>query len=110
MIGCKSINRVGLTFHRFPKNSFLREKWLEICGRPITDIGKDLRVCQEHFEEDSYREGKTFTPEGNKRKYLLPNAVPTINVNLNIEVCKKESKTKGEQFMSFFIHENFIMK
>ncbi|KAJ8911257.1 hypothetical protein NQ315_015259 [Exocentrus adspersus] len=73
-IGCKSRSErkeAGITFHRFPLNSEMRNKWIENMKQPGWEPSSKCRLCSKHFEGHFFykRFDKTF---------LRDRAAPTI--------------------------------
>ena len=68
---------IGVSFHKFPTNEDLREKWLKVISRQgpeknsIWQPSKKSVVCSQHFDYSCFSISTT-----NRR--LLPNSVPTI--------------------------------
>nr|XP_020467246.1 uncharacterized protein LOC109966627 [Monopterus albus] len=61
-----------LTFHRFPKETERRQKWLEVAQRDECSLRTNSHLCSRHFKPYCF----TVTEEG--QLTLLPDAVPTI--------------------------------
>ncbi|XP_050314966.1 uncharacterized protein LOC126749338 [Anthonomus grandis grandis] len=62
--------------------------WLESCNRmdllpKIADLYKNYKICEQHFE-------KKYINQGNERKCLLNNAVPTLFPTLKRKVVEEE--------------------
>ncbi|CAH2089868.1 unnamed protein product [Euphydryas editha] len=66
------------SFHKFPANNELKEKWMEALG--IQEIKKISTVCSDHFEDDSYHQTNGYT----KIRRLLSTAVPVLNRNNSV--------------------------
>ncbi|XP_053696054.1 uncharacterized protein LOC128743486 [Sabethes cyaneus] len=80
---CESTERdASISLHRFPANSFIRDRWLYSIRKVLGLLGYDLsdlkpqmeqgRICSKHFKPDC------FTPFGTNRTRLDGTAVPTI--------------------------------
>ncbi|XP_046674442.1 THAP domain-containing protein 6-like [Homalodisca vitripennis] len=51
--GCKSRGyNDNLTYHRFPKNPQLRQKWTEATGRSDWEPKANTVLCSKHFREE----------------------------------------------------------
>lgn len=67
------VQQLGLTFHRFPKNSISRQKWVNALQLWSENITESHRLCSEHFLKRDF--DKTVTSLVRLRK----NAVPFLN-------------------------------
>ncbi|XP_043479790.1 peroxynitrite isomerase THAP4-like [Leptopilina heterotoma] len=65
--------QLGLTFHRFPKNSISRQKWVNALQLWSENITESHRLCSEHFLEGDF--DKTVPSLVRLRR----NAVPFLN-------------------------------
>ncbi|XP_032673801.1 uncharacterized protein LOC116845348 [Odontomachus brunneus] len=77
------------TFHLFPKNEFMRQKWIDAIN--ITNITKmpnfeTAHICSDHFDSKSY----FYSDEFNQRKRLCKEAVPT-QISLIQSIDSKEN-------------------
>ena len=90
-------NRVDLSFFRFPTDKRL-SIWLKFCRRAdskfeeerrkaIAGEENNLRICNEHFTDDSYR--KTL----NGRRILNDYAIPGI-----FRICNKPETLRNERY------------
>jgi hypothetical protein len=75
----------GISFHRFPRESELFTKWVANVNRDgwQPKIGKDTRLCSDHFTSDQFEPDKLHifglrSPGKGPRKKLMPGAVPTL--------------------------------
>lgn len=73
---CKSSSRRKgedkISFHEFPSNINLREKWIKNISRDFIVIVKDKSVvCNKHFTAEDYVPGK-------KCRYLKKDACPAV--------------------------------
>ncbi len=41
----------GISFHRFPRNTDARSKWLEVFHLQESDLKASTRVCSRHFPD-----------------------------------------------------------
>ncbi|XP_064421647.1 uncharacterized protein LOC102345197 [Latimeria chalumnae] len=88
VFGCSSHEKTGpdITFHRFPRNEELKEKWIRFCnrrGRGKREKWKPHRfsvVCSAHFTSDQYAwNWEVMKSLGySSRKRLKPEALPTL--------------------------------
>ncbi|XP_026738561.1 THAP domain-containing protein 1-like [Trichoplusia ni] len=70
----KNIPCGGISYHRFPKDPIIKEKWIEATGRQNWRPSKLSTICTEHFENDSVLISKKGY------RYLDENAIPTQNI------------------------------
>lgn len=70
----KKTEDVGRTisFHRFPTDPNLREKWIRAIRRDNWQPSNHSRICSDHFKESEYDLSSPF------RKYLNKDAVPSV--------------------------------
>jgi sulfatase maturation enzyme AslB (radical SAM superfamily) len=80
--GCKNRNnwhsRVkGITFHKFPSNAAMREKWIKLCrDNFIVTPTNNTRICSKHFLIYAF-----VSPQagcGNIYHRLNPESIPSI--------------------------------
>ncbi|XP_066255410.1 uncharacterized protein [Euwallacea similis] len=87
----QSHQKATYKFHNFPKSLKERLKWNAICQLPADTPHSYVRkVCSEHFTLDDYQrdlKGEFLSP-GTKRS-LKPSALPSININYNLEELDK---------------------
>ena len=86
MVGCsawgcsKRSGRDKVTFHRFPKDTEIRQKWINAVNRENFNPSLNTALCSDHFEANS------FVEELDKplvRRRLYPEAIPTIFAHKN---------------------------
>ncbi|XP_060873450.1 uncharacterized protein LOC132947226 [Metopolophium dirhodum] len=53
-------------YHGFPKNEYMKRKWLKVFG--INHCHDGQRICSDHFLKENYKSGR--------RRFLLYNAIP----------------------------------
>ncbi|XP_073946550.1 THAP domain-containing protein 1 A-like [Choristoneura fumiferana] len=90
-IGCKS--RMGvltesdqrISFHRFPKEPDLRNKWKQNVNRESWTPSPYSRLCSLHFHKSCYRKGF-------QTKVLHSDAVPTIFTHVPTSLQKGKFK------------------
>ncbi|KAI8433298.1 hypothetical protein MSG28_015348 [Choristoneura fumiferana] len=73
ILGCKSDSEKKLpdiSFHSFPENPNLHQKWIAATGRTNWTAKKSSKICSRHFEQHELIKKKKIT-------LLLPNAVPS---------------------------------
>ncbi|CAG4957355.1 unnamed protein product [Parnassius apollo] len=63
----------GITFHRFPKDPDIKEKWINITGRQDWFPTKNSRICSVHFQEYDFDETA-------KKRNLMKSSIPTLNI------------------------------
>lgn len=88
--GCRNRNEpgCGVTFHVFPKNPKLRQRWILVTGRKNLTPGQQVALCSDHFEE------ACFDRTGQNTR-LRAGAIPTLgkfapkNRNNNKQVFMK---------------------
>ncbi|KYN03089.1 hypothetical protein ALC62_06078 [Cyphomyrmex costatus] len=99
VLNCKSRSRClfekeGITFFYFPKDTYLKQKWLESCGRKPGD--KKLiaaRICSIHFTSDCFEDKLTKPSRSNVKprmiRRLIQGSIPTLFLNLEKRRQKK---------------------
>lgn len=60
----------AISFHRFPKNDFLKEKWIKSLGLQGAKVNTNSKICSKHFPADSFQIRETG------RRDLKPSAMP----------------------------------
>lgn len=57
VVGCNSTHRKtkggAIRYHRFPGDSKIRAKWLQACGKQLTNCAT-ARICSRHFTDEWY--------------------------------------------------------
>ncbi|XP_011873668.1 PREDICTED: uncharacterized protein LOC105565247 [Vollenhovia emeryi] len=76
------------TFHSFPKNPDLKQKWFDAIGKVVK---YSARICSDHFSQDDFNR---YTRE---RKRLLPSAIP----------CKQNRSNPVRREMNEQISEHY---
>ena len=84
VLGCSTNRRpkrdtsslVGVSFHRFPTDSNLRNEWVERIGRVDWHPARRSLLCSRHFTDDCFI--RPVLPGFYCRKALVPGAVPTL--------------------------------
>lgn len=59
----------GISFHRFPSNQVLRQKWVDAVNRANWTPTSSSYLCSHHFQDTCFR-------RINDRNYLLDNSLP----------------------------------
>jgi len=86
---CADVDK-RITFHSFPRDIQLREKWIKANPRKDFVPSKNSRMCSLHFRDDDFVEQHCDTNSSRrnqasstelKKRYLKPDAVPSIFVN-----------------------------
>ncbi|XP_077350605.1 zinc finger MYM-type protein 1-like [Festucalex cinctus] len=81
-------------WHMFPKNAYLRRRWLDKCGRRrVRD--KQARVCSEHFTHEDYENLMQFEMGHTERLRLKPDAVPSVFSKPRVGVGPDEDETSS---------------
>ncbi|XP_028165152.1 zinc finger protein 85-like isoform X1 [Ostrinia furnacalis] len=78
----------AISFHAFPSNSELRQKWLRAIGRPAWNPPSHVRICSAHFSTDKINQDgfRTRIKEDACPVSALP---PNSNFEAShIEVCR----------------------
>ncbi|XP_049883521.1 THAP domain-containing protein 5-like [Pectinophora gossypiella] len=73
--GKTNVANSGISYHRFPADPDIKEKWIQVTGRADTDWlpQKTSTICSRHFDEDViYTLGKS--------RRVPDDAVPTLNL------------------------------
>ncbi|CAG4915114.1 unnamed protein product [Colias eurytheme] len=79
VINCRNSTTVSgrvnedVSFHRFPRNPNIKEKWIEATGHNNWFPTKFSTICSKHFSESSFVKGK-------KLRLLIKTAYPTIDI------------------------------
>ncbi|RVE56979.1 hypothetical protein OJAV_G00211680 [Oryzias javanicus] len=77
VVGCSSQRRyVDVSFHVFPKNVAVREKWIEFLGHG--NVKKHTWVCSQHFTQDCFYNWQEKKMGFASKLILKPDAVPSI--------------------------------
>ncbi|XP_055846078.1 uncharacterized protein LOC129912023 [Episyrphus balteatus] len=82
---CKNDSEKKLThdtsFHLFPKDPQLREKWVAFCK--TTTIVRASRICSLHFKEDDFENNIKYQMGFASIRILLKTAVPTVRSEIS---------------------------
>ncbi|XP_023807793.1 zinc finger MYM-type protein 4 isoform X1 [Oryzias latipes] len=82
VLGCNSQRRyVDVSFHVFPKNVAVREKWIEFLGHG--NVKKHTWVCSQHFTQDCFYNWQEKKMGFASKLILKPDAVPSIRTQLS---------------------------
>ena len=67
------------SYHRFPKDDFLRKVWLSRCCRKDVVNVNEARICSEHFDDDCFEIDfrRAFGLSTKSCRKLKPDAVPS---------------------------------
>ncbi|RLU19470.1 hypothetical protein DMN91_008027 [Ooceraea biroi] len=85
---CQSMQtkNCGISFFRFPlDDKLLSEKWITAIHKTQSSITAYSRICERHFK-------KEFLSEGQDRKRLKINAVPTEFLTLRVDPLQEQNK------------------
>ncbi|KAK2892282.1 uncharacterized protein [Channa argus] len=77
-----------LTFHRFPKDAVMRQKWLAVAHRDEGSLRTNSYLCSQHFESSCF----TLNEDG--QLTLSPDAVPTV---ISVEVNEEEAAVPTDE-------------
>ncbi|XP_067214999.1 uncharacterized protein [Linepithema humile] len=88
----------GISFHRLPKVESRRERWITAIKKRITNFtpAANVFICSQHFSEDC------FLPSPTGKRYLVPNAVPSI---FDMRLRKKYKIQFDQQQLSIESHD-----
>ncbi|XP_046626987.1 uncharacterized protein LOC124308373 isoform X2 [Neodiprion virginianus] len=88
---CKAeqIPRCERSFHMFPKNESIKQKWLDAINVSKTPNFKTASICSDHFHAESF----FYSDEFRQRKRLCKEAVPRQK-NINLLNLPRENETK----------------
>ena len=64
------------SYHTFPNDFELRAKWISACELTPSQIKKDIRVCNLHFSNESYKTHSNRFHLPLARKKLKKDAIP----------------------------------
>ncbi|XP_060805453.1 THAP domain-containing protein 5 [Amyelois transitella] len=81
--------RSGVSYHRFPKDSDLRDKWIAATGRINWTPTKTSCICSEHFAEKEI----LLTDKG--YRYLNPDVVPTKKIMIYQNESSEEENSSN---------------
>ncbi len=91
-----------LSFHKFPDNPILKEKWIKAIPRDTSNWlpTKHSRVCGLHFQEDDYVDSRDSHVERRKkktttRKSLKKSAIPSVFPNLPTYLSTTPTATRS---------------
>uniref|UniRef100_A0A3B3HFQ2 THAP domain-containing protein 1 n=1 Tax=Oryzias latipes TaxID=8090 RepID=A0A3B3HFQ2_ORYLA len=73
--------RGNVSFHVFPKNVAVREKWIEFLGHG--NVKKHTWVCSQHFTQDCFYNWQEKKMGFASKLILKPDAVPSIRTQLS---------------------------
>ncbi|XP_043461665.1 uncharacterized protein LOC122498132 isoform X1 [Leptopilina heterotoma] len=69
------ITNSGRTFHQFPKNEKVRQKWLDALNLPKEPNFKTATVCSDHFQEEDFFFPNNMTLRRKLRSHAVPNVL-----------------------------------
>ncbi|XP_075978901.1 THAP domain-containing protein 1-like isoform X2 [Anticarsia gemmatalis] len=84
-VNCSTASN-GVTFHHFPRDPKMREKWIAATGKKDWVPSNYNRVCSHHFKSD------LFEIKSNRR-HLFIHAVPTIDIWQKVEKLPDDPET-----------------
>ncbi|XP_063830721.1 peroxynitrite isomerase THAP4-like [Ostrinia nubilalis] len=100
---CKNHSRVankGITYHRFPTNPIVKEKWINATGKKNWFPSKYSTICSIHFKNDDF-----LVTEKSKR--LHETAYPTVHV-LSSTTNGEESRNEIVEFVIFKVKDGLV--
>jgi hypothetical protein len=80
----------GAMLHTFPRNPYIRAKWLKICQ--LSTVKQQHRVCQRHFNKSDYRtDPDTFNDLNEKfrRARLNIGTLPSLHLPIQRKLYKQ---------------------
>ncbi|KAL0821356.1 hypothetical protein ABMA28_005945 [Loxostege sticticalis] len=66
-------NNGNVSFHRFPNDPRIKEKWIDATGQKNWFPTKFSTICSIHFNDGSFA-------ETNKNRRLITDAIPTMDL------------------------------
>ncbi|KAJ0169551.1 hypothetical protein K1T71_014736 [Dendrolimus kikuchii] len=85
-----NLEKDGVTFHIFPKDTVLKKKWTQSCKRKRNwEPTRTSTICSVHFDRSQ------FQSLANKRRKLIDNAVPTLFLSDTKSETLEESQLPG---------------
>lgn len=77
--GPQSPSQGVITYHSFPLEPKIREKWVENCRlEPGKNITKSILVCSRHFRSSDFKKTSTSEDSSMVKYFLKQGTVPTI--------------------------------
>lgn len=77
--GPQSPSQGVITYHSFPIEPKVREKWIENCHmEPGKNITKSILVCSRHFRSSDFKKTTSSEDPSIVKYFLKPGTVPTI--------------------------------
>ncbi|XP_076043874.1 THAP domain-containing protein 2-like [Oratosquilla oratoria] len=82
--GCRKTHVEGseITYHRFPKDEYVRNKWITFCKRTERFNPANSYICSLHFEANAFQRHLKYEllgiPVPTSQKKFKPGAVPTL--------------------------------
>ncbi|XP_076049846.1 THAP domain-containing protein 2-like [Oratosquilla oratoria] len=82
--GCRKTHVKGseITYHRFPKDEYVRNKWITFCKRAERFNPANSYICSRHFEANAFQRHLKYEllgiPVPTSQKKFKPGAVPTL--------------------------------
>ncbi|CAH0404372.1 unnamed protein product [Chilo suppressalis] len=96
----------NISFHRFPRDPKVKDKWIEATGNKDWFPTKHSRICSIHFNEYDFTETNKF-----RRLHTL--AIPTIDVlktSNNNEIIHQPTTSKENAPLNIPKKRNFVHK
>ncbi|XP_071448292.1 THAP domain-containing protein 5-like isoform X2 [Hetaerina americana] len=94
--------KIGLSYHRFPKNDYLRKCWERVVGGENWTAPPGAILCSAHFEPDNFdKSGKLVK----LNKGAIPSIFPNSERNDHLRIANAMKKLTQNSNMKFM--ENF---
>ncbi|XP_040573997.1 uncharacterized protein [Lepeophtheirus salmonis] len=115
VIGCE--HRGPVSYHRFPKDLSVRQKWIQFCKRGPALNPESARVCGLHFTERDFEkhvEREHLGPSFNKRR-LRRESVPSVRTLKRVSedtrfTIKPVEIEESEDFLSQLEPETILVQ
>ncbi|KAJ8725273.1 hypothetical protein PYW07_016231 [Mythimna separata] len=85
----KNVSSGGVSYHCFPEDPFIKEKWIDATGRQKWMPTKSSTICSEHFEDQD----KQISKKG--YRFLNDKAIPTKNILIFQDCINSEINEPG---------------
>ncbi|XP_076038236.1 THAP domain-containing protein 2-like isoform X1 [Oratosquilla oratoria] len=112
--GCRKTHVKGseITYHRFPKDEYVRNKWITFCKRTERFNPANSYICSRHFEANAFQRHLKYEllgiPVPTSQKKFKPGAVPTLYYASHVSTAGGEQIVISEPWLP--IHKFFYAK
>ncbi|XP_049881830.1 uncharacterized protein LOC126377866 isoform X2 [Pectinophora gossypiella] len=89
-----TITQGGISYHRFPKEPYIKEAWINVTGRENWMPTKSSTICSKHFKDNDF----IIKKSGNR--YLKPGAIPSEKVIYSHSFTKPTSTRRRSKRIS----------